>query len=153
MRQSTISCGSVLLLEVITHRRNLGAVNHTCCFLRRSTLPFGRTAVLRFGDFRQVTSVDCAADSSQIVSARFKCSLHYSLLKRLPLNDNMRLWSLRKDPHATPGSRQFPGYLHHLGAGKLQLKEKELIRSLALVKVIEDTNEMIKKSFPTYDSC
>lgn len=41
----------------VTHRHNLGAVDRTLCFLRHPTLPFGRPAMLRIGNFRLVHSV------------------------------------------------------------------------------------------------
>lgn len=59
----------------------------------------------------------------------------------------MRLQALCQGPHTTPDAHQFPGYILHLGEGKLQTKEKQPVQLPASVKALTNEKEMIFQVF------
>ena len=104
--------------EVVMCDRNcLEAVDRTLHDLRNNQYRFGGATTLFSGDYRQLLPIIPGGSRGQIVNATFNRSPLQNWVRKLVLDENMRLMKLMQDPNADEAALQYPNWLLELGAG------------------------------------
>ncbi len=128
------------------------AVDRSLRDITRTNLPFGGKCVLYTGDFRQNLPVIPRGSRAQIVHRCVRSSALYADFRTLRLTENMRLSSLRNDPHASDTALQFPIYLLRLGEGPLEESEGNMVELPESEQNVLDVDALCNSVFESLES-
>ncbi len=137
---------------VMCHRYCIEAVDRSLRDNTRRNVPFGGKCVLFSGDFRQTLPVIPGGSRAQIVHGCVKSSALYVDFRILLLTENMRLLSLRNDPHTSETAVQFPSYLLRLGEGRLTESEGNMVELPESVHKVLDVDALCNSVFEGLES-
>ena len=124
----------------MAHKNSLGALSDLLRDLKGVNLPFGNTAILLTGDFRQTLPVVKNGNRAQIFGASIKCWRDWTVFRVLRLTRNMRALAANGDP-------EFADSLIRIGEGRYPVDASGMVDLDEFGSAVATESELISSVY------